>query len=488
MTTHLEVGRSAVPSPSTPLVRSIHVEGLFGRYSYAIEVPDEGERLLLIHGDNGSGKTTVLRLVWNLLSASNRHGHRTFLAQTPFTLLRVDLSGGETILVQKREGVLGDYEITVSLPDVPDMQSVYEVDADLAVRRSGRELPLEVYEQLVILERRSNLRARDQYYHEQLQQLHNHEPGQARYSEFLAEREINPLLLADDRSLYSDDPELERLRERMHEREAHLPRGGAPRSNDLVARELRVTLRRVTDWFRNLTIGGQNTGSAGANSIYTNVLRELASPAAPRASEIQAPSAIDSVGSFLSQLERDSPRFEEFGLVPHFAAYDFIDLLSQVPDDRQSLAVQIIGPFLDSLRARYKALEEPERKLRTLVTLLNDFLVDKRVTFTPGDGLQILTDDGTSLEPDSLSSGERQLTMLLCTTILASRDSKLFIIDEPELSLGVVWQRKILDALLDLTEGSSLQFMVATHSIEIISGHASSLVRLTRGAHERRGG
>jgi ABC-type glutathione transport system ATPase component len=188
----------------------------------------------------------------------------------------------------------------------------------------------------------------------------------------------------------------------------------------------------------------------------------------------------------LRDLEKESPRFEEFGLVPHFAADEFMELLDKVQNEQRQLAYEILVPYLDSLRARNEALEEAEQLLRALISIMNDYLVDKKVTFTPKDGLTIVTDDGVLLGSAALSSGERQLTMLLCTTILAGRDSRLFIIDEPELSLGVAWQREILEALLALTKGTALQFIVATHSVEIISGQPESLVRLVRQRNAKR--
>ncbi len=40
------------------------------------------------------------------------------------------------------------------------------------------------------------------------------------------------------------------------------------------------------------------------------------------------------------------------------------------------------------------------------------------------------------------------------------------------------WQRKLIDALLSLTEGTPMQLIVATHSIEISSGNPEALVGL----------
>jgi predicted ATP-dependent endonuclease of OLD family len=70
------------------------------------------------------------------------------------------------------------------------------------------------------------------------------------------------------------------------------------------------------------------------------------------------------------------------------------------------------------------------------------------------------------------------LFLLLCNTLLARKHASLFLIDEPELSLNIKWQRKLVQAILDNTEGTSVQFLMATHSMELISQHNDNVVTL----------
>ena len=82
------------------------------------------------------------------------------------------------------------------------------------------------------------------------------------------------------------------------------------------------------------------------------------------------------------------------------------------------------------------------------------------------------------MDPESLSSGERQLLLLFCYTLLAREKTSIFIIDEPELSLNVKWQRRLIGALRDIVEDTPNQFLFATHSIELIAQHEDSVHRL----------
>ena len=77
-----------IKTNSPPLsIVSIEVEQLFGRYNYTLSKKDiDGEvdsSLMIIYGDNGSGKTTILKLLFHLLSP--HPGHRKFLTQIPFS-------------------------------------------------------------------------------------------------------------------------------------------------------------------------------------------------------------------------------------------------------------------------------------------------------------------------------------------------------------------------------------------------------------------
>ncbi|WP_146055604.1 AAA family ATPase, partial [Streptomyces malaysiensis] len=54
----------------------------------------------------------------------------------------------------------------------------------------------------------------------------------------------------------------------------------------------------------------------------------------------------------------------------------------------------------------------------------------------------------------------------------------IFVIDEPEISLNVKWQRSLVDALLGCAKGSEIQLILASHSIELLTAHREQVVRL----------
>ena len=65
-----------------------------------------------------------------------------------------------------------------------------------------------------------------------------------------------------------------------------------------------------------------------------------------------------------------------------------------------------------------------------------------------------------------LSSGEKQLIILLTESLLQKSKETLFIADEPELSLHIEWQRKVISSITTLNPNA--QIIIATHSPEIV--------------------
>ena len=69
------------------------------------------------------------------------------------------------------------------------------------------------------------------------------------------------------------------------------------------------------------------------------------------------------------------------------------------------------------------------------------------------------------IQHQSLSSGEKQLLILLTQTLLQEKQPFIYIADEPELSLHIEWQHKIISAIKELNP--NVQIIAATHSPEI---------------------
>lgn len=93
------------------------------------------------------------------------------------------------------------------------------------------------------------------------------------------------------------------------------------------------------------------------------------------------------------------------------------------------------------------------------------FNKDKIFSLTAKNEL-IMKVPGGNLDLVELSSGEKQMIILLGQMYISNRKPVIYIADEPEVSLHVKWQEKLVDALLIINPKA--QFLLATHSPDII--------------------
>lgn len=77
---------------------------------------------------------------------------------------------------------------------------------------------------------------------------------------------------------------------------------------------------------------------------------------------------------------------------------------------------------------------------------------------------------------NDLSSGEKQIIILLAETLLQDRKTSIFIADEPELSLHLVWQELLTSSIRNLNPNAQVLF--ATHSPDIISSFDSKIIKM----------
>lgn len=132
-------------------------------------------------------------------------------------------------------------------------------------------------------------------------------------------------------------------------------------------------------------------------------------------------------------------------------------------EDKQSLLFRM-EHILEKLNILKKEKEEILKPLEDLIEILKLFIDDKNFSFDTLESLQI-TKNNKVLKIKDLSSGEKQLLILFLQTLLQDKKEVIFIADEPELSLHIVWQKNLIRAIKILNPNSQIIF--ATHSTEI---------------------
>lgn len=115
--------------------------------------------------------------------------------------------------------------------------------------------------------------------------------------------------------------------------------------------------------------------------------------------------------------------------------------------DYPAKAAEISGRINGFLKAVDELLSETGKKIA---------IKDGRLVFNQG---------GATIELEQLSSGEKQMLLILINVFLLREKSAIVFMDEPEIALHVSWQYKLLNTLTQLNPNA--QFIITTHSPSI---------------------
>ena len=129
------------------------------------------------------------------------------------------------------------------------------------------------------------------------------------------------------------------------------------------------------------------------------------------------------------------------------------------------------------LFAYLKGFKEKFSKFSTILEKTNLFhkmltskgFAHKSVEISPQHGFIFKSDNGDIIDGYKLSSGEQNEIIMLYHLIYEVPDQGLLLIDEPENSLHVAWQKTIVDDMKEIADIKHLQIIIATHSPSIVS-------------------
>ncbi|RRW45797.1 ATP-binding protein [Pseudomonas luteola] len=107
---------------------------------------------------------------------------------------------------------------------------------------------------------------------------------------------------------------------------------------------------------------------------------------------------------------------------------------------------------------------------------INSMVKRKKFKINEQNELIVETQSGKNLPLPLLSSGEKQLLIILGEALLQEKKQYIYIADEPELSLHVSWQEALTK---DIREINPLaQVIFATHSPDVVGTYSSKLINV----------
>jgi hypothetical protein len=236
------------------------------------------------------------------------------------------------------------------------------------------------------------------------------------------------------------------------------------------------SMKRAEQWIQSQAVRGSSQGESSVNALYGEILSRIAKVPLDRNSTV--PDDVSTLERRMSTLEERSKTYATYGLLPEFHGKEILRIVKSAASTHAVLVSSVLTPYLESVEKKLDAMEGLQRQINALVVLVNSFYTRKHLSYEIHEGFRIVTDDGKPIQPHMLSSGERHLLLLFCNTIQALDKPSIFMIDEPEISLNIKWQRRLLPALRECAGQNPVQYLFATHSFEILAQCRNNTIKL----------
>ncbi|WP_121357634.1 AAA family ATPase [Flavisolibacter nicotianae] len=435
-------------------IKEIFVDKLFGYYTYKIPVEPETDisQLLILYGDNGSGKTTLLKLIFWLLSSRDRSGYKTKIAETKFKSFSIVFENGIKVGAN-REGssLIGSY--------------TYYIEQS---KKTVHSLKLKTTSRNAI----------------SLQDGTKENGVFKKILDYIKELNISVFYLSDDRkilnSLTSSEHETENYGNIiLNDSDLVLTRDyervGIKRMLDEKKLALEPAIERLIDWIRTKVISGSKTGDKNSQAIFTDLIRNVSKPN----EAIKRAKTKEQLIHEIDIIEKKVQPFVRLGLIETFDSKTIKTAI-----DKSNSAVRlrnlriILAPYIESINAKLEALEKLKDTIYLFLDSTNAYFTNKAIDFNLSTGFSLCQKGGEPIDFNLLSSGEKQLLLLLINTITAADVATIFIIDEPEISLNIKWQRNLIDTLLKFSSNKNIQYILSTHSLELLSSNLDKVTKL----------
>jgi hypothetical protein len=411
-------------------VRSISVRKLFGRFDHTIPL-NLDERITIIHGPNGYGKTALLRLV----HAAFDFDVKTLLG-SPFQTLRVDLDDGTYLEVapastgRDMSYVFGQGEHVMvqdgwSEKTLTGRGGSYRQELYEAARREWSEVP-NAGELLKILQEKEPLFGGTIFLRLWLSRIS--------VDLVSVQRLLTPIHL----SAYQSQV--------LHGEWEEGERGAFDQTVLVYSTELRDAI-----W--------------EAHGDYLDEIQELDLTFPKRLIEAMnepAPADAD-IANKLRELDEQRQRLARLGILP--GDYPLTEMPKAIADDATR---KLLWLYARDVEAKLEVFADLAARAELLQELLNQRFQFKQMRIDAERGFVFESDTGQELPPTELSSGEQHQLVMIFECLFRTDEDALLLIDEPELSLHVSWQVEFLRDLQRIIEIAKFDVLIATHSPQII--------------------
>lgn len=421
-------------------IKKIIVKNLFGIFDHEIPL-NVDNHITIIHGPNGFGKTVLLTMLNGLFSSNY-----TELFRIPFSELSLIFDDESNLLLQKKSNDHGE-NLVLKFNRPPSKQKYYTIRPLI---REDLDFPLGMLEDVIPGLERIGPKTWNYLPSEEnlsLKEVLIRFGDQLPFSPVKREKEPDWLKEIKE-SIPIRFIETQRLFRfsYLHHRREYERRPSMYPAVIKYSEELADAIQEKLAEYAALSQSLDRT-------FPTRLVKgRYASELTP-----------DELRSELNQLEEKRSRLISAGLLDREEEIDLREF-----QDIDESNMNVLSVYIEDVKKKLAVLEELTNKIDLLIKIINNRFLYKQMSIGKKEGFIFETSKGEKLPTTKLSSGEQHELVLLYEFLFKVSPNSLILIDEPELSLHVLWQQQFLKDLEDITKLSGFDVLIATHSPQII--------------------
>lgn len=429
-------------------LESFHVSRLFGEFDHVIPL-SQSSRITALIAPNGTGKTACLRLI----SALFRRQWSVFTS-TEFHQIEYRFSDGRRVVVRhSTDDDLLDEPILGLTFETHDGLSLDQWSPKPSDQSPSRILRFEQY--LPFLTRVAPAR----WMHDQTRQIFSTQEIIDLYGDQLPDSIVDSVNSRPSAALLSIIESID----------CHLI-------------ETQRLLIIADDASRRSTLSTLAI-SRKAQTLRTIIARELTAYAAlsqsldrsfPRRVIEHGPvQPFEDLTKGLEELDANRRKLMEAGILDREQ-----DVALLPPGEVDSAIAAVLSVYVRDTARKLDSLSTILSRITLFKELIDDRFYPKSVAVDKEVGFVVKRGSDVTVPLEKLSSGEQHQLVLFFELLFELKSNALILIDEPELSLHVAWQKKFIQDLQRIIALNEFDVLLATHSPQLIGRWSDLVVEL----------